>query len=75
MKKCPVCKMKKPFSEFHKCKRNKDGLQYYCKDCDHVFFCSTYYNNHMNGVKHNNVVMCNTLQNELNEKINRLGLV
>ena len=29
----------------------------------------------MNGVKHKNVVMCNTIQNELNEKNNRLGLI
>jgi len=49
--------------------------QNYYYDCDHVFFCSTYYNNHKNGIKHKNVVMCNTIQNELNEKINRLGLI
>ena len=46
MKKCPVCKMEKLFSEFHKCKRNKDGLQYYCKDCDNASRKKNYYINH-----------------------------
>jgi hypothetical protein len=46
MKKCAKCKIKKPFDEFHKCKRNKDGFQYYCKDCDNTCKKKNYYINH-----------------------------
>lgn len=31
---CPKCETKKPASEFSKCNRRKDGLQYHCKDCN-----------------------------------------
>ena len=34
MKQCAKCKQEKPLSEFHKQKRAKDGLQFFCKDCD-----------------------------------------
>lgn len=30
---CSKCGRELPLSEFNKCKRNKDGLQPYCKDC------------------------------------------
>jgi hypothetical protein len=30
---CPRCKESKSVSDFQKCKRNKDGLQYHCKVC------------------------------------------
>lgn len=30
---CSKCGKELPLSEFNKCKRNKDGLQYKCKDC------------------------------------------
>lgn len=30
---CSKCKAEKPFSEFHKCKSNKDGLQCKCIEC------------------------------------------
>lgn len=30
---CHKCKDEKPISEFQKCRRNKDGLQTYCKRC------------------------------------------
>jgi hypothetical protein len=32
-KRCGTCKIEKPLSEFHKNKRNKDGLSYHCKSC------------------------------------------
>jgi len=32
-KKCSKCKQIKQISEFHKDKKAKDGLQYYCKPC------------------------------------------
>lgn len=32
-KKCTSCKCKKPISEFHKCKKHKDGLFSKCKKC------------------------------------------
>jgi len=30
---CAKCKVSKPLNEFHKHKRNKDGLKYHCKEC------------------------------------------
>jgi len=33
MKKCCICKTEKPFNEFSKATRNKDGLQTACKKC------------------------------------------
>lgn len=33
-KTCPRCKISKPPEQFSKCKKNKDGLQYSCKECD-----------------------------------------
>jgi hypothetical protein len=33
MKKCSVCKIEKPLSEFGSLKSNKDGLRYDCKNC------------------------------------------
>ena len=35
MKKCRACKKIKDESEFHKCKRNPDGLQHHCKQCSY----------------------------------------
>ncbi len=32
-KKCSKCKTKKPAAEFHKDKKTRDGLGYYCKQC------------------------------------------
>lgn len=32
-KKCTKCGRELPLSEFGKCARNKDGLQYTCKEC------------------------------------------
>ena len=34
MKRCARCGKQKPFSEFHKNSRNKDGLHSYCKECN-----------------------------------------
>jgi hypothetical protein len=33
LKVCSKCKIERPVSEFSKCKREKDGLQYHCKYC------------------------------------------
>ncbi|RKZ88313.1 MAG: hypothetical protein DRQ39_02750 [Gammaproteobacteria bacterium] len=33
MKKCSMCKLNKPFGEFNKHKRRKDGYQSQCKPC------------------------------------------
>jgi len=46
MKKCSKCKIEKPFSEFSKCKKSKDGLQGYCKICDNSVRQKNYYINH-----------------------------
>ena len=37
MKKCSNCKEEKDYSEFVKCKSNKDGFQYACKSCRKVY--------------------------------------
>tara|TARA_B100000941_G_C28197970_1_gene395363 strand:+ start:171 stop:593 length:423 start_codon:yes stop_codon:yes gene_type:complete len=34
MKKCTICKSEKPVTEFNKKKRNKDGLQNVCRECN-----------------------------------------
>jgi ribosomal protein L44E len=33
MKTCPICKIAKPFTDFHKDVQKKDGLRLYCKKC------------------------------------------
>ena len=35
-KKCTVCKIKKPISEFNKRSHSKDGLASLCRDCMHI---------------------------------------
>lgn len=42
MKQCTCCKQLKPETEFNKCNRNIDGLQYKCKACQK----KQYYDNH-----------------------------
>jgi hypothetical protein len=34
MKKCITCLIEKPFDDFYKNKKTKDGKQHYCKKCD-----------------------------------------
>ena len=34
MKKCSKCKIEKPYSEFSKHKKKKDGYQPFCKSCN-----------------------------------------
>ena len=34
-KQCPKCGRELPASEFNKCKSNPDGLQSYCRECQH----------------------------------------
>jgi len=33
MKQCTSCKMTKPYSNFHKMSKSRDGYKYTCKDC------------------------------------------
>jgi len=33
---CPGCKVEKVYSEYHKNRAAKDGLQYHCKDCRRI---------------------------------------
>lgn len=35
-KQCSRCKLVKPYSEFHKSKERKDGLQHKCKECNKI---------------------------------------
>ena len=37
MKKCAECGVEKPKKEFHKCKKNKDGYDYRCKNCKNEY--------------------------------------
>jgi len=43
MKICSKCKQEKDESEFQKCKKAKDGLQYSCRECRKIS-CKKYYN-------------------------------
>lgn len=48
----------------HSTKEEREKQKYYCKDCDKVFFCSTYFNKHNNGIVHKNKVIANqTIKN------------
>lgn len=46
MVKCPKCGMEKPLNEFYKCKKNKNGIQGYCIECDKITRKKNYYINH-----------------------------
>lgn len=46
MKKCPKCKRALDESSFQKCCKNKDGLQYYCRECTNKMSKDKYYRNH-----------------------------
>ncbi len=37
MKQCTKCKRWKDESEFSKSRKNKDGLRYWCKDCEQAY--------------------------------------
>ena len=37
LKVCSLCKRKLPKTEFGKCNSTKDGLQYYCKECQRIY--------------------------------------
>lgn len=45
MKICYTCKLKKPFNDFAKKRRNKDGLQSECKLCCRAYRKQWYHNN------------------------------
>ena len=42
MKICPVCRIKKPRDDFHKCAAKPDGLQRMCKLCQKIDAASRY---------------------------------
>jgi hypothetical protein len=58
----------------HSTKEERMKQTYYCLDCDSLSFCSTYHSKHINGIKHKNIVMCNKIQNELNDKISKMNI-
>ena len=58
----------------HSTKEERMKQKYYCNECDHVCFCLSYYNKHINGIKHRNIMICNKIQNELNEKIIQMNI-
>jgi hypothetical protein len=39
---CLVCNVEKPFSSFHKAKKEKDGLQYSCIECSKRYHAKRY---------------------------------
>ena len=45
MKTCTKCKEQKPLAAFRKKSSTKDGLKYYCKDCDNKSAKSYYEKN------------------------------
>lgn len=36
MKKCPMCKIEKSYSDYHKASKTKDGVQGHCKECKKI---------------------------------------
>ena len=46
MKICPNCRKELNESSFQKCSANKDGLQYYCRECNNAYNRERYYKNH-----------------------------
>jgi hypothetical protein len=44
MKYCKRCNQEKPVSEFNRQARRKDGLQFYCKECQHGMNHKGYHN-------------------------------
>jgi hypothetical protein len=40
----------------HTTKEERSKQKYYCNICDNVFFCSAYYNKHINGKRHKNML-------------------
>ena len=52
MKICTICKIEKDESEFYKNKRNKDGLNSWCKACFHDYNQKWYKNNSENMKKY-----------------------
>ena len=45
MKNCTKCKKQKPLEAFRKQRSTKDGLKYYCKECDNKTAKSYYQKN------------------------------
>ena len=50
----------------HSSKEEREKQKHYCSDCDQVFFCKLYKDEHMDGKKHKNVVKANKLVEEMN---------
>lgn len=71
MKKCTICHSEKELSEFNKKKKNKDGLQNVCRECNKLR-CKQYYAN--NQAKHRSVVATRnrTKRVELRTKLNTI---
>lgn len=46
----------------HSTKEEREQYKYYCLDCDKVYFSPLYYNKHIAGIKHNNQVKINKIQ-------------
>ena len=54
MKQCSKCKKQKDESEFSKNRKNKDGLRYYCKDCERAYTRERYEQKKGSAKKYNN---------------------
>ena len=51
----------------HLPKEEKEKLKYYCKVCDFVLLCPSYFNKHINGKHHLNKVLINESLKEIDE--------
>jgi hypothetical protein len=51
----------------HSEQKDREKSKYYCKTCDQVFFSELFYNKHIFGKKHLNVVRAIKIQEDLNE--------
>ena len=81
--KCSICDyetsthwlVKRHILTKHATKEERSKHKLYCDTCDLVFFSDIYYNNHMNGINHKNMVLAlsllpNKTNNMVNNKIN-----
>ena len=58
----------------HATPEEKEQHKYFCKDCDKIFLSQSYYDQHMNGIKHKTRIKCLEILNKMNEeKTNKIN--
>ena len=59
--------LKMHYATVHSSTEERKNYKYYCNKCDLVFFCEAYYNKHVDGIRHKNMVKAIDLQLKINE--------